>query len=130
MVDVHNRIKGSFADGELDTIAVAGKNIYLTIDADLQKYGEYLMSNKIGSIVAIEPATGEILSMVSTPSYNPELLVGRVRSENYQKLNSDSLKPLFNRALMAKYPPGSIFKILQSLIALEDGVITSSTGFA
>lgn len=130
MVDVHNRIKGSFADGELDTIAVAGKNIYLTIDADLQKYGEYLMSNKIGSIVAIEPATGEILSMVSTPSYNPELLVGRVRSENYQKLNNDSLKPLFNRALMAKYPPGSIFKILQSLIALEDGVITSSTGFA
>jgi penicillin-binding protein 2 len=130
MVDVHNRIKGRFANGEFDTLPIAGKNIYLTIDAELQKLGELLMDKKIGSVVAIEPSTGEILALVSAPSYDPSLLVGRVRSQNYTKLNRDSLKPLFNRALMAKYPPGSIFKIVESLIGLDYGVITPNTGFA
>ncbi|HBF88290.1 MAG TPA: penicillin-binding protein 2 [Bacteroidales bacterium] len=130
MVDVHNRIKGSFANGELDTIPIVGKNIHLTISAKLQLLGEKLMNKKTGSIVAIEPSTGEILALVSSPSYDPNLLVGRVRSENYSKLNKDSIKPLFNRALMAKYPPGSIFKIVESLIGLEYGVINPNTGFA
>ena len=130
MVDVHNRIKGRFANGEFDTLPIAGKNIYLTIDAELQKLGELLMDKKIGSVVAIEPSTGEILALVSAPSYDPSLLVGRVRSQNYTKLNRDSLKPLFNRALMAKYPPGSIFKIVESLIGLDYGVIHPGTGFA
>ncbi len=99
LVDVHNRIKGAYANGRLDRKAEVGSNIISTIDVDLQAYGEKLMKNKIGSIVAIEPSTGEILALVSAPTYNPELLVGRVRTKNYVNLMSDTLKPLFNRAL-------------------------------
>lgn len=129
LVDVHNREKGSYLDGELDTMAVTGKTIYLTLDAIIQEYGEKLMQNKRGSIVAIEPQTGEILALVSAPAYNPNLLVGRDVKKNYPVLSNDELKPLFNRALMASYPPGSTFKTVQALIALQDGVINEQTGF-
>ncbi len=129
LVDVHNRIKGSFANGKYDTTSVVGKNITATIDANLQLYGEMLMQNKIGSIVAIEPKSGEILAQISSPTFDPNLLVGRVRSENYQKLVTDTLKPLFNRALMAKYPPGSTFKLINALIGLQDKLISKKTHF-
>ncbi|HNX66044.1 MAG TPA: penicillin-binding protein 2 [Bacteroidales bacterium] len=130
MVDVHNRIKGSYSEGKYDTVAVPGKDLYSTLDIDLERYGEQLMHNKIGSIVAVEPSTGEILALVSAPDYDPELLVGRVRSENFTKLQSDSLNPLFNRALMAAYPPGSTFKMINGLIGLEEGVINPATRFS
>ncbi|MBR1626602.1 MAG: penicillin-binding protein 2 [Bacteroidales bacterium] len=129
LVDVHNREKGSFQDGKFDQAATAGQNLYSSIDLELQKYAEQLMKNKRGSIVAIEPSTGEILCFVSAPTYDPNLLVGRVRGKNYKELAENIAKPLFNRALMAEYPPGSIFKVAQALIALDMGVITSSTGF-
>ncbi len=129
LVDVHNREKGSYLDGELDTMAVTGETIYLSIDAIIQEYGEKLMQNKRGSIVAIEPQTGEILALVSAPAYNPNLLVGRDVKKNYPVLSNDELKPLFNRALMASYPPGSTFKTVQALIAMQDGVINENTGF-
>ena len=129
MVDVHNRIKGRFKKGRYDSAAVHGGNITLTIDTDLQIYGERLMQNKLGTIVALEPSTGEILSLVSSPSYNPELLVGRVRSENYTKLYKDTLKPLFDRPLMARYPPGSTFKTVNALIGLQEGIISTKTKF-
>lgn len=129
LVDVHNREKESFEDGKYDTLAVSGIDITTTVDAELQAYGERLMNNKIGSIVAIEPSTGEVLSLVSSPDYDPNKLVGRELQTNYPKLNRDSLKPLFNRALMAKYPPGSIFKLVQALIGLEEEVITENTAF-
>ena len=129
LVDVHNREKGSYLDGELDTLAVTGETIHLTIDAVIQEYGEKLMQNKRGSIVAIEPQTGEILALISAPAYNPNLLVGRDVKKNYPVLSNDELKPLFNRALMASYPPGSTFKTVQALIALQDGVINEQTGF-
>ncbi len=130
MVDVHNRIKGSYADGKFDTSSVMGKNITLSIDAKLQAYGEKLMQNKLGSIVAIEPSTGEILALVSSPSFDPELLVGRDRAQNYRALQSDSLKPLFNRASMAMYPPGSTFKLVNGLIALQEGVLTPGVRYS
>ncbi len=130
LVDVHNNIKGSFADGKFDTLAEAGKNLTSTIDLELQKYGEILMQGKRGSIVAIEPSTGEILCMVTNPGYDPNLLVGRVRGPNYAALNADTLKPLFNRSLMAQYPPGSTFKLLQALIGLQEGVIDEHTQFS
>lgn len=129
LVDVHNREQGSYKNGEQDTAAIAGLNLYSTIDINLQEYAERLMANKRGCVVAIEPKTGEVLTFVSAPSYDPNLLVGRVRGENYKKLSQDIAKPLFNRALMAKYPPGSIFKIAQAMIALDEGVITPGTGF-
>ena len=129
MVDVFNREKGSFRNGMYDTVAVAGKDIYSSIDAELQTYGESLMKNKRGSIVAIDPTTGEILTMISSPSYDPNLLIGRVRGNNYIKLLNDPVKPLFDRTLMALYPPGSIFKIVQSLVGLEEGVITENSAF-
>lgn len=129
MVDVHNREKGSFKDGIYDTAAISGKNLYSTIDIELQKYAEALMKNKRGCIVAIEPSTGEVLCFVSAPYYDPNLLVGRVRGKNYKALAEDISKPLFNRVLMAEYPPGSIFKIAQALIALDMGVIQPSSGF-
>ena len=130
MKDVHNVIKGSYRDGAKDKLAEPGKNLISTLNAQLQQYGELLMANKKGSIVAIEPATGEILAMVSTPTYNPNLLVGRNRTKNYRALvKNDSLNPLFNRALQAEYPPGSIFKFFQVLIGLQEGVITPNTGF-
>lgn len=129
MVDVHNREKGSFREGKYDTIAIMGKSLYTTLDMDLQEYGEKLMSNKLGSIVAIEPSSGEILSLVSSPTYNPNLLVGRVRSQNYDTLSKNPLKPLFNRALQAQYPPGSTFKLVHALIALEMGILNPGTRY-
>ncbi len=128
MVDVHNREQGSFREGEFDTIPIPGINIWSSLDMKLQEYGELLMQNKKGSIVAIEPRTGEILCIVSSPSYDPNLMVGRNRSANYLKLLRDSVnKPLFNRALMAQYPPGSTFKMANALIALQEGVIEPTT---
>jgi penicillin-binding protein 2 len=129
LVDVYSRVKGSYADGMMDTIAVQGNDIISCIDLDLQEYGEKLMQNKTGSIVAIEPSTGEILTLVSSPYYDPGLLVGRIRSENYAKLSADTLLPLFNRAFMASYPPGSTFKPINGLIALQEKVIVPSTTF-
>ena len=129
LVDVHNREKGSFQEGKYDTAAIAGENLYSTIDLELQEYAESLMKNKRGSIVAIEPSTGEVLCFVSAPFYDPNLLVGRVRGKNYSKLIKDPAQPLFNRALMAEYAPGSIFKVAQAMIALDLGVITPNTGF-
>ena len=128
VVDVHNNEIESYKNGAFDKPAVAGKNLDLTIDAVLQQYGEKLMRNKKGSIVAIEPSTGEVLAMVSSPGYDPNLLVGRDRSKNYKMLAAnDSLNPLFNRALSAQYRPGSIFKIIEALIGLEEGVIKPQT---
>lgn len=130
MVDVLNRDIGPFQDGRYDTLAVAGKDLYATLDAQLQIYGEKLMQNKRGSIVAIEPATGEILALVSSPSFDPGLLVGRQRTRNYRMLQNDTLKPLFNRALMAQYPPGSVFKLVNTLIALQENVVNASTTYS
>ncbi|HPR32018.1 MAG TPA: penicillin-binding protein 2 [Prolixibacteraceae bacterium] len=129
LVDVHNRIKGSYERGRLDTSAVKGNNLTVTIDRNLQAYGEELMQNKAGSIVAIEPSTGEILALVSFPTYNPGELVGRSRMENFPRLLSDTLLPLFNRAVKAQYPPGSTFKMVHALIGLQEGIITPSTSF-
>ena len=130
MVDVYSRIKGSYADGIMDTLAVQGADITSTIDLDLQEYGEKLMQHKTGSIVAIEPETGEILALVSSPNYDPGLLIGRIRSENFAKLQTDTLLPLFNRAFMASYPPGSTFKPLNGLIGLQEKVIYPGTRFS
>lgn len=130
LVDVHNNIKGPYKGGIYDTLAVEGQDLYTGIDLRMQRLGEQLMRNKKGSIVALDPRTGEVLCLVTSPTYDPELLVGRVRNTNYGILQRDSIKPLFDRALQAQYPPGSIFKIVQSLIALDEGVITTHTGFA
>ncbi|MBN2524223.1 MAG: penicillin-binding protein 2 [Bacteroidales bacterium] len=129
LIDVHGREQGSYKDGRYDTDAKPGKNITVTIDADLQEYGEQLMHNYEGSIVAIEPSTGEILAFISTPTYNPSLLVGRQREENYFVLKNDTLEPLFNHAIQALYPPGSTFKTVNALIALQENVITNSTTY-
>ncbi|MBC8112134.1 MAG: penicillin-binding protein 2 [Verrucomicrobia bacterium] len=129
MYDVHGAAKGSYKNGIWDTTAVAGENLTSTIDLELQEYAEYLLENKPGTVVAIEPATGEVLAMVSYPSYDPNLLVGRRFSENFGNLEKDPLHPLFNRALMSAYPPGSFFKIVQALVGLEEGVITPETAF-
>ena len=120
LVDVHNSKKGKFNEGRYDTNAVSGLNITTTIDADLQKYGEKLMQNKIGSIVAIEPSTGEILSLVSSPTFNPNTLTGRKRTENFKQLLAHDHKPLFNRALLGQYAPGSTFKLITGLIAMQE----------
>jgi len=128
--DKFNREIGSFKEGKYDTIAVQGEDINLTIDAILQEYGEELMINKRGGIVAIEPKTGEILALVTAPSYDPAILVGRQRSKNYTMLYRDSIaKPLYDRGLLAEYPPGSPFKILTGLIGLQEGVIDEQTTF-
>lgn len=128
-IDVHGRIMGSYLEGREDKPAVVGKDITISMDALLQQYGEQLMVNKIGSIVAIEPSSGEILALISSPTYHPGLLVGRERAGNYEILKNDKLKPLFNRALMAKYPPGSTFKIVNALIALQEGLIQEHTTY-
>jgi penicillin-binding protein 2 len=129
MVDVHNREKGSFRDGLYDTTSVPGLSLQSTLDLDVQELAEQLMQNKRGSVVAIEPATGEVLVFVSSPTYDPNLLVGRVRGTNFRRLERDPQKPLFDRALMAEYPPGSTFKIPQGLIAMQHGVVTEFTSF-
>ncbi len=124
--DRFNRIIAPYKAGKLDTLPVPGRNIQLTIDAELQKYGEELMVNKRGGIVALEPATGEILALVAAPNYDPALLVGRERSKNYTQLDADTItKPLFDRVLSGEYAPGSPFKALTSLIALQEGVIST-----
>jgi penicillin-binding protein 2 len=129
MRDVKGVRKGRYRKGEFDTLSVPGQNLYTTLDIKLQQYGEKLMQNKIGSIVAIEPKTGEILAFISAPSYDPNLLAGRKYSENYKVINSDPHKPLFNRPLMAMYPPGSIFKLAQGLVGLQEKVITDRSMF-
>lgn len=129
VVDVHNREQGSYLNGLYDTMAVAGKDMVCTLDASLQEYGETLMRNKVGSIVAIEPATGEILAFVSSPAYDPNLLVGSMLPKNFRTLQQDSIKPLFNRALMASYPPGSIFKLINSLIGQQEGTLTPESSY-
>ena len=131
LVDVHNREHGSYRNGEFDVPAEPGSNLWCTIDMQLQRYGEKLMANKKGSIVAIEPSTGEILCIVSSPSYDPNLLVGKNRSRNYAKLLRDSVNvPLYNRALKAIYPPGSTFKLANGLIAQQEGVINRYTYYS
>jgi penicillin-binding protein 2 len=130
MVDVFNREKGSFRDGIYDSTAVSGQNLQLSLDAKLQAYGETLMQNKKGSIVAIDPKTGEVLALISMPTYDPNLLVGRERSNNYGILSRDTLNPLFNRALMAKYPPGSTFKSINALIGLQEEVLSPNTYYS
>jgi len=128
--DRFNRIIGDYKNKSFDVKPKVAKDIQLTLDATLQEYGDFLMQNKRGGIVAIEPSTGEILALISTPSYNPNLLVGRDRSKNYRKLARDTLsKPLFDRGLQALYPPGSPFKTLNALVALQEEVITPETKF-
>ena len=127
--DAYGRIQGKYNDGALDTAAIRGNNITLSLDIELQMLGERLMQNKIGSIVAIEPETGEILCMVSSPSYDPSLLTGRDRGANHKKLLTDKRKPLLNRAIMGNYPPGSTFKTTQAATFLEEGVLTTSTKY-
>ncbi len=130
VVDVHNRIKGSYSEGRFDTLAVLGKDLVCTIDAELQEYGERLMQNKIGGIVALEPSSGEVLAMITSPNYDPNLLVGRTRTTNFRILDSDTLKPLFNRSLMAMYPPGSTFKIVNALVGLEEEIVKPQTKYS
>jgi penicillin-binding protein 2 len=123
-------IERNAAEGKLDSTAVPGVDLIASIDADLQRYGEELMQNKRGCIVAIEPSTGEILALVSAPTFDPNLLVGRARGHNFNVLSHDPQKPLFNRATQAQYRPGSIFKLAQSLTALQIGAITPATRIA
>lgn len=128
--DKYNREIGSYKNGKYDTIAVPGEDITLTIDAEIQKYGEQLMINKRGGIVAIEPKTGEILALITAPSYDPAILVGRQRSKNYTLLYHDSIaKPLYDRGLLAEYAPGSPFKIMTGLVGLQEKVIDEHTTF-
>lgn len=127
LVDSRNVPKGSYANGAYDTAAVAGERLISSLDMRIQKLGEQLMKNKVGSIVAIEPSTGEILCFVSTPTYDPNLLVGKERGNNIAKLYKDPYKPLFTRPVQAYYPPGSSFKPLSALIAMQEGVITPQT---
>ncbi|MDE6335158.1 MAG: penicillin-binding protein 2, partial [Muribaculaceae bacterium] len=129
MKDAYGRIKGKYENGEHDMAPVSGRNITLSIDMELQAYGERLMANKIGAIVAIEPSTGEILALVSSPSYDPNLLVGKPRGKNYAALVKDPYKPLYDRALQGAYPPGSTFKPTQGLIFLQEGIITPTTQY-
>ena len=125
--NVKGEFKGIFNDGLYDTLSIPGQDLYTSIDLDLQQYSEFLLQNKTGSIIAIEPSTGEILSFVSGPSYDPGKLTGRDFGANFVNIAKDSLKPLFNRPLMAQYRPGSIFKIIQAMVGLQEGTITPET---
>ena len=128
--DRFNRIIGSYEEGKYDVPKEGAQNLILTIDSELQRYGEELLKNKRGGIVAIEPRTGEVLSLVSAPGYDPSILVGRKRSKNYRKLALDTLaKPLFDRGLQAQYAPGSPFKTINALVALQEGVIDDKTAY-
>ncbi len=130
MRDVHNNIKGSFKNGQYDTASVKGEDLVCTLDAELQLYAEQLMANKIGGLAAIDPSTGEVLALVTSPTYDPNILVGRDFKKNYLLLQNDSVgKPLFNRALKSRYPPGSTFKLMNALIGLQEGVLTSATSY-
>ena len=128
--DAHGRIKGSYQNGELDRKPVPGKNLTLGIDYRLQALGERLMEGKIGSIVAIEPSTGEVLCMVSSPTYDPRMMVGRQRSKSHKALSKNVWKPLLNRSIMGQYPPGSTFKTTQALTFLTEGIITPQTAYS
>ncbi len=125
-VDTHGAIKGSYMDGEMDTLPVQGNYLVSTIDAKLQLLGEELMRGKVGAAVAIDPNTGEILMMVSSPTFDPDELVGRQRGNNYMELLNNKRRPLFNRSVSARYPPGSTFKLLQGLIGMQEGVLRPS----
>lgn len=125
--NVSGIVKGPFDEGRNDTLSIPGQDLIATVDIDLQEYGEHLMGGKSGSVIALEPASGEILAMVSGPSYDPMMLTGRHYSQNFKLISSDTNKPLFNRPLMAQYRPGSIFKIAQAMVALQEGVITPET---
>lgn len=127
--DAHGRVQGKYEDGKHDKAPVSGKDLTLSIDMELQAYGELLMRNKVGSIVMIEPKTGEILCMVSSPTYDPSILTGKKFSENYKTLENNPYKPLFNRAIAGTYPPGSTFKPTQGLIFLGEGIITPETRY-
>ena len=128
--DAHGRIKGRYLDGAMDVAPVPGKNLTLSLDIELQQLAERLLQNKIGSVVAIEPTTGEVLCMASSPTFDPQILVGRQRGENHKLLSKDKQKPLLNRAIQGTYPPGSTFKTSQALTYLHEGVITPETQFA
>ena len=128
--DIHGRIRGKYEDGKYDVAPVSGKNITLSIDMDLQAYGEMIMKNKLGSIVMIEPSTGEILCLVSSPSYDPSLLIGRQRGPNHRLLELDPQKPLLDRSIMGSYSPGSTFKPAQGLIFLQEGVVTKDKAYS
>lgn len=125
VVNVQGIIKDDYRDGEYDTLPKSGESIHLTIDLELQQYAEKLMEGKVGSVVAIEPKTGRILALVSAPSYDPQLLSGKNLSKNFPDLNSNEDKPLFNRPLQARYPPGSMFKTIQGIIAMHEGVVSA-----
>ena len=127
--DAHGRIQGRYRNGALDRRPKAGKNLTLSIDYKLQELGERLMRGKIGSIVAIEPSTGEVLCMVSSPTYDPRRMVGRQRSKNHLELSRNVWKPLLNRSIMGQYPPGSTFKTTQGLTFMNEGIITPATQF-
>lgn len=127
--DVHGRIKGHYQNGKFDRVPQPGKNLTLSLDRDLQTLGERLMKGKIGSIVAIEPSTGEILCMVSSPTFDPHILIGPDRGKNYQRLYLNPHKPMLNRAIMGQYPPGSTFKTSQALTLLQEHIITPNTLF-
>ncbi|MDE7402446.1 MAG: penicillin-binding protein 2 [Muribaculaceae bacterium] len=127
MKDAYGRIKGKYENGIHDVAPVSGHNLKLSLDMELQQYGEQLMRGKIGAIVAIEPETGEILALVTSPNYDPSLLVGRQRGKNYAELVKDPLIPLYDRSIQAGYPPGSTFKSTQGLIFLQEGVINNNT---
>lgn len=127
--DAHGRIQGKYEEGSHDKMPVSGQDLTLSIDIEMQAYGEYLMQNKIGSVVMIEPKTGEILAMVAAPSYDPSLLTGREFGKNYLELARDPYKPLINRAVLGVYPPGSTYKPAQGLIFLQEGIITPDTRY-
>lgn len=127
--DAHGRIQGSYQDGKFDKKPVAGKDLTLSIDVNLQALAERMLQGKIGSVVAIEPSTGEVLALVSSPTYDPRALVGRMRSKTHRALSRNVWKPLLNRAIMGQYPPGSTFKTTQALTYLTEGIITPSTMF-
>ena len=129
MRDSRGRIQGPYQEGKLDKDAVTGNDLHLGLDIQTQLLAEKLMQGKVGSVVAIEPQTGEVLALVSSPNWNPRTLVGQERSKNYQALLNDPYKPLMNRATQAQYAPGSTFKILQALVGLQEGVITTRTQY-
>ena len=127
--DAYGRVKGSYMDGRMNVAPIPGKNLTLSLDIELQALAERLLQNKIGSVVAIEPRTGEVLCLASSPTFNPQLLTGRKRGDNHRLLSQDKQKPLLNRAIMGTYPPGSTFKTSQALTYLQEGIITSETKF-
>ena len=129
MKDAYGRVKGKYENGEQDVAPVSGRNLTLSIDMELQEFGEKLMAGKKGAIVAIEPETGEILALVTSPNYSPSMLVGKERGKHYAQLVQDPLMPLFDRALQGAYPPGSTFKPTQALMLLQEGIISTDTHY-